>query len=441
MHSKKVLSVFIASMFCLALISMLAHLGWTKLHPESDAKADDQEIVPNSIEPIDFGKLYPRAEAALVPEKAPQNLIQRFLQTFKNFSDYRCGLVEALPKDHLPFKSHILNQYGRLNRLLGVTFIKSGEDIVIQTQNDYLTFLQTESNINATLDRLTEFSDWLKQNGMNFLYAAAPSKMLAEKDEVTGVAENIEAYKQTELIERLENTDVGVLNIREFFPKDYDEYMSLFYKTDHHWKGSAGLKAASILTERLNQGYGCTFDLTLFEPSLYETVVYPQALIGAQGKMETLGFIGKLEDFGIPFPEFPVSIHIEVPNWKMVKDGDFNVLINETVLTEQTKLDYTDPYGRGAYGAWLYGNTDFVRIHSNYANCDKKILVLKDSFANAVNPYLALQCQQLDIIDLRHFRGSLRAYLRQNPYDIVVLLMRNTGIGNDADSEELWNFQ
>ena len=83
--------------------------------------------------------------------------------------------------------------------------------------------------------------------------------------------------------------------------------------------------------------------------------------------------------------------------------------------------------GGYAFEAILYGNMPYVKI-SNYKNPNgPRILMIRDSFAACVAPYLAESCSELILIDTRVsygvFSGSIISCINDFKPDVVLALL------------------
>ena len=58
----------------------------------------------------------------------------------------------------------------------------------------------------------------------------------------------------------------------------------------------------------------------------------------------------------------------------------------------------------------------------------KRVLIIKDSFANCVAPFVALEIEYTDVLDMRIFTGSTKTYIAQIRPDIVVVLYNPASI-------------
>ena len=55
-------------------------------------------------------------------------------------------------------------------------------------------------------------------------------------------------------------------------------------------------------------------------------------------------------------------------------------------------------------------------------------MILIDSFGQFVYPFLALGIEAVDVLDLRAFTGSTRAFIRESQPNVVIILYNPTAI-------------
>lgn len=70
-------------------------------------------------------------------------------------------------------------------------------------------------------------------------------------------------------------------------------------------------------------------------------------------------------------------------------------------------------------------------------------MIIGDSFNEAIVPFLAMECKQVDRIDMRQFTGSLRTFLKENAdYDVVMVVHSRAGEEYDLELHNSgWDFK
>lgn len=193
---------------------------------------------------------------------------------------------------------------------------------------------------------------------------------------------------------------------------------NFFFKTDHHWKPETALWAAQKVAQVLNDRFSYNADLTELNPENFNKTVFPQKHLGSYGQRVTLSRTLP-DDFSLFFPKFPTSIHLDIPSMNLSKDGDFSILYDRHRLDSQKDSD--NPYPPYVYATYLYGERAIISIKNHQKKNEKKLLMLHDSFSDSMAPFLALSMEQLNLVDLRCFTGSIKNYIQQNRPDTVVV--------------------
>lgn len=181
----------------------------------------------------------------------------------------------------------------------------------------------------------------------------------------------------------------------------------LYYKTDHHWT----LRGAYLAYERLMGFWGMTaLNYDAFAPSEIDgflgTYFNKSRFEGV--KSEKLSWID------------PLILSYET-------DGkSYGSLIDHEALTS------SDPYS-----AFLYGDHGFGRIVVRDRIDAKKLLVIKDSYANSMIPFMTSAFDQIDVIDLRQFSGSMKALLAENDYDRILVLQSFNQFSDEVNESKL----
>lgn len=122
--------------------------------------------------------------------------------------------------------------------------------------------------------------------------------------------------------------------------------------------------------------------------------------------------------------------------YKQDSDTDFNVYYEmgkeDLGLYFDNYLDVKDKY---AY--FLDANHALVQIRNNDIDSDEKLLIIKDSYANCLVPFLAENYKEVDVIDLRFFNLPMSTYLKTAQYDRIIVLYNKNGFATNADAYKL----
>ena len=89
------------------------------------------------------------------------------------------------------------------------------------------------------------------------------------------------------------------------------------------------------------------------------------------------------------------------------------------------------------YPVFLSGNHARVHIETN-ADSGKRLLVIKDSYAHALAPFLVEEYSTIDLIDLRYFKQqTISSWLEENPADEILLVYGLSSLAEDKNLQWL----
>ena len=193
------------------------------------------------------------------------------------------------------------------------------------------------------------------------------------------------------------------------------ERQQIFYRTDHHWTAQGAYVGYEALMKALGKETAkADYEYDTFSGEFYGTLYSkaPSALQHADRFTAPKNAAGQY------------SVEFAKPQ------EDPKTLIG---MYDVTKLEVKDKY------ATLFGgNFSHFTIHSNAGN-DERILVIKDSYANAVLPYLADSFSTIDVVDMRyyHMEEQTVSELIKSEGITQVVLLYNMDFFN-SDNNFLW---
>lgn len=257
----------------------------------------------------------------------------------------------------------------------------------------------SDRHMEATLNAMTNFG---KRHSDIAQYALiAPNSVSVLSDKLPAFAQ---AKNQTTYLDKLKDTlksaDITFIDIRDTFNSHKEE--GLYYHTDHHWTtqgayyaylqaaDTMGLNTGTVSYEKLPVSK--TFQGTLSAKSGFRS-----------GKKEEI-------DVFLPKGEVPSSVVNYVDEQR--KSASFY---------DTSKLETRDKYA-----LFFGGNYAQVKI-STPVEENKTLLVLKDSYANSLVPFLAPYYRNIIMIDPRYYYGDLEQLIQvENVTDMLYLYNANT---------------
>lgn len=279
--------------------------------------------------------------------------------------------------------------------------------IYIYNQAAYELFAGTESSAKDYADCISEFKasvgDSMKVYNMvipNHTEFGVPRRLIEDGTvQTNSQAENIKTiYKSY-------TEDVIPINCYNALSEHVDEY--LYFNTDHHWTGLGAYYAYKAFCEQTDKK---VLDLSVCTENKVEG--YEGSLLYCDGSLyENLDTVY--------YWTFPYS------TYAMRTDNYGETPYESSVYYEGAT---SGPY---TYGVFIWGDcSTFVEYNEDLDN-NKKIAVVKESYGNAMVPYLTANYEQVHVIDFRYFDGNLKSYCKENEIK-EVMFVNNVVAANTA---------
>ncbi|MFS0781783.1 DHHW family protein [Bacillus sp. 1P06AnD] len=202
----------------------------------------------------------------------------------------------------------------------------------------------------------------------------------------------------------VENVDIKVIHPLAVLEKgDMENY---YFKTDHHWTMHAAYKAYAQLGKRMG-----------YKPLPKEAFSVRTVTTDFSGTLESKSnFLGIDKDrIDVYFPLFSMK-------YSMILNNEmFDSIYDESYLK-----------GKDQYAYFLKGNHPFVKLTSE-AKTGKKLLVIKDSYAHVLVPFLMNHFSEIDMVDLRYNHSNIGSLLIKENYDQLLYVYNVATFSTDRD--------
>lgn len=313
-------------------------------------------------------------------------------------------------------KFAFLNVNGAMRKLLGQHEMNG----IVRLNNDYLalpTDPVDESILSSNAANLGRLNRALIERGIPLLYVATPFKVSPLDPELpVGVTDSTNKNMDI-LLEHVRAEGVPCLDLREAFNQGGVDPYSYFYRTDHHWNTRGGFYAYTQLVPQLEAMMNTKVDPSLMDLSSYTITIYPNWHLGSYGQ-RTGQFFAGVDDFELIEPNFDTQID-RYDDFDYDCSGSFRDVVVDTAPLQ--KRDLTQ---RLTYDSTL--GTSLRHFYNENAASDKKILVIGDSMAKAVNPFLILSFREVYTIDGYNPGFLTESLLAQYQPDLVMIMQYAT---------------
>ncbi len=320
----------------------------------------------------------------------------------------------------------LINFNGSMNKLLQIQGYNS--DIgLYATDDNYYVYIAAKTSTDYEVEQTVAFRDFLKDNGINFLYVNEPTKYV--DDHQFRNSFGVESYSNSNIdlfLKRIRNAGVNTIDLRDNISQEGLNINELFYRTDHHWTTATGLWASRIMADGLNRYCGYNIDLSIYASDKYTYRSWNSCWVGEQGKKAGITCAG-LDDYTEIKPAFKTDYSF-INKDGTTYNGDFSNFINESTYTTCGNY-YLDP-------SWHYSYRLINCINNNAKT--GKILLIGDSYDHVTECFLSLGVRETDVIILRDTPEdfSIRDQIIKNGYDTVIIAYAQHMVGARDDPHD-----
>lgn len=305
--------------------------------------------------------------------------------SYENFISGELGEdLETYLKDQFVLKDRWINLKWGVDQLLGKT---ENNDVLI---NDGYLF---NKNVEITEDyqkRLEIIDDFADRADVSVYFIMAPVKELVYPEMLPVFYEN---RAMTDIYDFVDNYDYAdnltYIEVMDNICSNKDEY--LYYKTDHHWTQRGAYYAyeefaAVIGVEPL------TSDIQLVEDEFKGTYYAKSGVVNIA----------------------PDEIEIFENN------DNLSVYHNKKQFDDVYFDKHLHRYDKYKY--FLDGNHPRQKIINEENDNNRKLLVIKDSYANSFIPLITSHYEEIHVLDLRYFDEDVENYMSENKITEVLFL-------------------
>jgi len=198
-----------------------------------------------------------------------------------------------------------------------------------------------------------------------------------------------------------------LVNVNATLQSKTNEY--IYYRSDHHW---TTLGAYYAFCDYVKSIGGQVLPLDSFKRVVIDK-----------------DFLGTIYN----------KVHVSMkPDWiTLYQDSNsYQLDINMGEKKIDSLYDYEQLNGFDKYSVFLGGNNAMVQIKSSNKN-NKRLLVIKDSYAHSFVPFVASQYESIVLVDLRYLNSRMQDIIKQFQITDVLLLYNNSTVMSDRNLVKL----
>lgn len=307
----------------------------------------------------------------------------------------------------------------------------NNRDLFFMNDTNYLGYyIKSDGNIITTFyakqryeeisDTMIDFSNYLENKNIDFLYLENPTKNYIEKETLDKF--NLPYYENgyNKIYKKFNDSGVDYIDTNKVINDFNNKYEDKYYKGDFHWTTETSKNFSNYLCNYLNDKYKYNLDANILNDNNFNIVRYKNKFAGYY----TIGAgLGKKYYDNMNYYLYNKDSNFEVNYDGEILNGDFN-----SVMYDQNyAIDRDDESSASlAYSYQMHSVKKIKHIENKTTSSDKKIVVIGDSMFFSMGLFVSLLFKDVKIIDIRNdygnFDSSVRKYIEENKPDLVIYM-------------------
>lgn len=330
----------------------------------------------------------------------------RILESKPKFSlsSYFSGRYQKTAERYADDQFFVRNFFIRIKTSFDLAMGKNNSNNVFLGKDHYLLediVIPDKEVMEKNCSALASFKEKYSDLSMSFLLAPTSANINAERLPIFAVTADQNKYID-DFYKQISDIGYKTIDIRKEFNSKKDE-SQLYYRTDHHWTSTGAFIAYDVMKKELE------YD----DAVEYEPLVVKNDFRGTLASKS--GFINGLND----------DVTIYLPK-------DHDSYVNSVIYYADTKEKTTEFYKldnlkkKDTYTVFGGSNHPIYTIDTPVSS-KKQLLLIKDSYANSLIPFLSQNYRKIVVVDPRYFYDNIDDIIKSNDItDVLFVYNANT---------------
>lgn len=337
----------------------------------------------------------------------------RMLATIPRFSfesfvngDYLNGVNDYI-NDHFAFR----NIYLKLNSWWEVSVMGKKENNGVYIGKDGYLFEKFEygeeekEKVKNNASAISNFAETMQEIDIPTYFALVPNSIYINSDKLP---ESVEVPNQEDIINTVYSNIKNTKNINVTSAlKEENKTKPIYFRTDHHMNSNG---AYVVYREFCNTAN-----------------IQPVQIENFNKITVTNDFLGTFDS--------KAQLINQTPDEIFVYENEINTNIEEAVYDkETTKSIFNEEFltGKDKYSYFLNGNNSKAIIKTKVDN-NKKLLVIKDSYAHIMSQFLCENYSEVHFLDPRYTNFDYKEYVQENGITDILFLHNVSNFATDTN--------
>lgn len=321
--------------------------------------------------------------------------------------------IDGYLSDNFPGRVNWVKTKLTIDRMLGKSIINNiyiGDKMLMEKLPE-----PNYDEVQKSIDAINKFAEHYGNTKVSFMLAPTSAGIYPDKLPASAPQLNQRdfIYESTSRL----SANVSFIDIYDTMVNERDKY--IYYRTDHHWTSYGAYCAYKHASTNL--GYKAV-ELDKFDVE--------HASSDFTGTFYNKCFYDGVDKDIIDIYTFPNGNNVT------------SVTMNDGIKEETSDSIYFREYLEGGdkYCVFLGKNKAYMNIKTDALN-NKKILVIKDSYANSFIPFLVNHYSEIAVLDLRYVKTSIKEYVDPDKYDQTLFLYNASTFSQDSNIKMAGFFQ
>jgi hypothetical protein len=283
-----------------------------------------------------------------------------------------------------------------------------------------------KSSYDKTIASMKDLNKYTAERGIELFYFSLPDrKNIFEIPYPSYTEPNLAETNKNYVLSNLPKEPMHVVDVSETFKKKFDqnELKNLFYVTDHHWNMAGAFEGYKVIRNNLAEKSSNFSDDELDEKQYAMKCFDDKKFMGGYNK----------QLYGMIDLDRENICHVESKEYDI---SSFDVYTGP--IAKETKTDWKKVYGKALYeepklvdypGVYTGDWRELNIINPAKKEEGKRVLILKDSYANPLTQLISQHYYQTTFYDMRYnMDRSLYEFLDKNEYDTIIFLYNNANM-------------